>query len=278
MRLAIGGVVGAGAVSWHSMLFSPTNPVITREKVPLKGLPPAFEGLRIVQLSDLHFSNLVSRAYLERCVEMTNALEPDLVFLTGDYVTTAGGSRRADIAREYVKPLAEILSPLRGRIGQFAVFGNHDVAVSQTQVRDSLQKAGFEVLLNQAVALSREGSRLPIVGLGDLGTQGVNQTRAFSGISRDEPALILMHHPDLFELGMEHRNGLIFAGHLHGGQVRIPFVEPLYVPSQFGAKYLSGRFQDGDLCMLVNRGIGVINVRVRFNARPEITLATLTAK
>lgn len=278
MRLGVGGVAGLGAASWHSLLFSPTNPVVTRHEVAIKGLPPAFSGLRVAQLSDLHFSGLVSREYLDKCVRLANSLEPDLLFLTGDYVTMEGWSRRADITRNYIEPLAEILAPLRARIGRFAVLGNHDVAVGPRAVTTALTDAGILVMRDEAVALSRKGTRLPVVGLSDFGTQFVNQTRAFSGIDPDEPALILMHHPDLFEVGMAHRNGLVFAGHTHGGQVRIPFMKPFYVPSRFGAKYLSGLFRNGDLAMLVNRGLGVIHYRIRFNCRPEIFLVTLRAK
>jgi uncharacterized protein len=278
LQLASGGVVALGGASWHSFLFSPTHPAITREEVALKNLPPAFEGLRIVQMSDLHFSGLVPEAYLEKCIEMANALEPDLVFLTGDYITMEGWSRRADTTRNYIEPLPKILRNLHGRHGRFAVLGNHDVTVNPRAVTAALGEAGIRVLRDERVALSRGKERLPVVGLADFGTQAVNQERAFEGISPDEPTLILMHNPDLFGVGMKHRNGLVFAGHTHGGQVLIPFLGPIYVPSRFGTKYLSGRFQKGELCMLVNRGVGVIRYRVRLNCRPEITLVTLRAK
>lgn len=278
LQLASGGIVALGGVSWHSWLFSPTHPVITHEEVALKDLPAAFHGLRIVQLSDLHFSGLVPEAYLAKCVELANALKPDLLFLTGDFVTMEGWSRRADTTRNYIEPLPGILHKLHGRFGRFAVLGNHDVTVNPRAVTAALEEAGIRVLRDERVALSRNRQRLPVVGLADFGTQAVNQERAFAGIAPDEPALIMMHNPDLFGVGMAHRNGLIFAGHTHGGQVRIPFMGPLYVPSRFGARYLSGRFQEGELCMLVNRGVGVIRYRVRLNCRPEITLVTLRGK
>jgi uncharacterized protein len=278
LQLGAGGAVGLAATSWHSLLFAPTNPVVTEEEVLLRGLPRPFDGLRIAQLSDLHFSGLVQERYLAKCVEMTNALEPDLVFLTGDYVTMEGWSRRADTTRDYIEPLPEILGDLQGRAGRFAVLGNHDVTVNPRAVTRALTQAGIRVLRDERVALTRAGERLPIVGLADFGTQYVDQEKAFSGIPPDEPALILMHNPDLFGIGMDHRNGLIFAGHTHGGQVRIPFLGPVYVPSRFGTRYLFGRFEKGDLCMLVNRGLGVIRYRIRLNCRPEITLVTLRTK
>lgn len=278
VRLASGGVIGLAGTSWHSLLFSPTNPVITREEVALTGLPRAFDGLRIVQVSDLHFSGMVPEAYLEKCVELVNSLDPDLVFLTGDFVTMEGWSHRADTTRDYIEPLPRILAPLRARIGRFAVLGNHDVAVNPMAVAAALQEAGIRVLRDERVALTRDGERLPVIGLADFGTERVRQDRAFSGISPDEPALVLMHNPDLFGVGLDHHNGLVFSGHTHGGQVRVPFFGPFYVPSRFGARYLSGRFQQGDLCMLVNRGLGVINFKIRLNCRPEIILVTLRAK
>lgn len=276
LQLASGAVAGAAAGSWHSLLFSPTNPVINREEVVLKGLAPQFGGLKIVHLSDLHYSSLVSEAYLAKCVGIANALEPDLIFLTGDFVTRDELSR-AETMQRFVEPLPRILSPLKARIGRFAVLGNHDVAVNSWGVSRALSDSDFHVLRDERVALTRGGDRLPLVGLRDFGTERVNLKRAFAGIDPDEPSLIMMHNPDLFEVGMDHRNGLIFSGHLHGGQIRFPFVGPIYVPSRFGAKYLSGRFQRDELCMLVNRGLGVIHFRIRLNCRPEITLVTLRA-
>lgn len=244
----------------------------------MKNLPRAFDGLRVAQLSDLHYSEIVSREYLEKCVRLTNALEPDLIVLTGDYVTSLEGESRAETTERFVEPLTEILAPLKAKLGCFAVHGNHDITVNPRAIQIALESIGIHFLRDEAVALVRDGSRLPIVGLADFGTQIVNQKRAFSGIDPEEPALILMHNPDLFGVGMEHRNGLILAGHLHGGQVCFPFVGPLYIPSRFGTKYLSGRFEKGDLCMLVNRGIGVIHFRIRVNCRPEITLVTLRSR
>src|SRR5690606_19715225 len=126
-------------------------------------------------------------------------------------------------------------------------------------VSAALSEAGIRVLRNERLALTRKGERLPIVGLADSGTEYANQNIAFRGIAPDEPSLIMMHNPDLFGDGMRHRNGLIFAGHTHGGQVNVPFFGPFYVPSRYGDRFLSGRFQEGNLTMLVNRGLGVIH-------------------
>lgn len=275
LRVASAGVFSVGAVSWHSLLFSPTHPVVSSQEMALKNLPTPFDGMRVVQISDLHFSRLVSREYLERCVKAVNALKPDLIFLTGDYVTHDPVVGRSETVRRFITPLSEILGELRAKFGRFAVLGNHDVTVNPRAVAASLEEAGIHVLRNERLALSRQGARLPIVGLADSGTEYANQDLAFRGISPEEPSLIMMHNPDLFGDGMRHENGVIFAGHTHGGQVNLPFYGPIYVPSRYGDRFLSGRFQKGNLTMLVNRGLGVIRYRIRLNCRPEISVVTL---
>jgi uncharacterized protein len=275
LRAGAGGVAALGAVSWHSLLYAPTNPVISLHEEALINLPPAFDGLRVLQMSDLHHSSMVSRRYLEKCVRMGNELEPDLIFLTGDFITRERERKRTDTVRDYVAPLTEILGELRARISLFAVLGNHDVTVDGRAVAAALEKAGIRVLRNDRIGLGYQGERLPVVGLADYGTEYPNQRRAFAGIAPDEPALIMMHNPDLFGDGMNHRNGLIFAGHTHGGQVLFPFFGPYYVPSRYGDRFLSGRFQKGNLTMLVNRGLGLIYYPIRINCRPEFSLVTL---
>jgi uncharacterized protein len=243
----------------------------------LKGLPAAFDGTTVAQISDLHHSSLVPAVYLEKCVEMVNRLSPDIILLTGDYVTSEGWAGRADVTRDYVQPLPELLSPLKARFGRFAVLGNHDTTVNPRAITKALQEAGIHVLRNERLALTRDGARLPIVGFADFGTEYADQRRALAGIRPEEPAVIMSHNPDLFGRGINHRNGIVFAGHTHGGQVRVPFMKPFYVPSVYDDRFLSGRFQEGDLTMLVNRGLGVIRYRIRFNCPPEITFVTLRA-
>lgn len=264
-----GGVAGGAALSWHTLLFSSTNVEATRREIAIRDLPPGFDGMRIVQLSDLHFSPLVSRAYLEKCIEMTNALQPDWIFLTGDYVST--GMSRDETIRGFVDPLAELLSNLRARDGVFAVMGNHDMTVQPVRVRQAITAAGISVLRNQSMELTVAGERLPLVGLADYATDYIDEARAFADIDPDAPALIMMHNPDYFARPMRHRNGLILAGHTHGGQIVLPIIGPAFALSIRGNRYLQGLFHKDRLAMLVNRGLGVVRLRMRLNCRPEIS-------
>ena len=252
-------------------------PVVTRRTLRLDGLPGEFSGLRIVQLTDLHHSEIVPLDYLEACVERANRLQPDLVFLTGDYVTMDPELGRSRTREDFLAPLAGLFAEIRARRGVFAVMGNHDVTAAFHGTREVMAAAGIPLLQDANVHLESGGARLAVVGLRDFGTQMVNTDQAFDGVAPDEPALVLMHNPDLFPEMEERRSALIFAGHTHGGQVRVPCYGPLprYIPSRYGSRYAEGVFRRGNLTMLVNRGVGMIRAPVRFNCRPEIALVTL---
>ncbi len=273
LALAAGG--GYGYV-FHYASYAP---VVTRRTFRLRGLPPAFAGLRIVQLTDLHHSEIVPLAYLESCVDRVNQLAPDVVLLTGDYVTMDREVGRARTRENFVAPLAGLFQRIRARLGVFAVLGNHDVAAAFYETREVMAAAGVSLLQDENLRLEIDGARLALVGLRDYGTQMVNTERAFQGIQPDEPVLVMMHNPDLFPEMDETRNALILAGHTHGGQVRVPFYGPLpqYIPSSYGSRYAEGVFSRGNLTMLVNRGLGMIRAPVRFNCRPEIALVVLEA-
>ncbi len=241
---------------------------VTHRTVKLEGWPPAFDGLRVAHLTDLHHSPVVPLAYLERCIARANAERPDLVALTGDYVTL---SKRW----EFIEPVAAALGKLRAPLGVFASLGNHDVWMGATLVQQALERNGCTVLRNRGMAAARDGGRLGVVGLGDLWTEDVNFREGFRGVPEGWPSLILMHNPDTFEEWPAGHPGLILAGHTHGGQVAIPGYGPPFVPSRYGNKYARGLFQRGDAAMYVNRGVGTAVFAVRFMVRPEIAILTI---
>jgi uncharacterized protein len=279
--LLAGGLLGAGLAGsyWHAFHFSPYSPVVTRRRLFLDGLPPAFEGLKVVHLTDLHHSDIVPLSYLEECIDTANSLDPDLVVLTGDYITMDSGLGRTRIRNRYVAPLEGLLRRIRARLGIYAVMGNHDVAAAYHEVVALMDGCGIPLLQDESTWLEDRGHRLALVGLRDFGTQIVDRRRVFARLRAGEPALVLMHNPDFFPEMDEERNALIFAGHTHGGQVRIPFYGAVssYIPSRYGNRYAEGVFRKGNLTMFVNRGLGVIRTPVRINCRPEIALVTLAA-
>lgn len=241
---------------------------VTRRTLAIPGWPSAFDGLRVAHLTDLHHSPMVSLEYLERSVATANRERPDLVVLTGDYVTQGMG-------KQFIEPVAAAVGNLAAPLGVVASLGNHDMLVDGPAVCRSLGRHGVAVLRNQHADLSRRGGRLSIVGLGDLWTEGVDLAGAFREIPADRASLILMHNPDTFEEWPAGRRGLILAGHTHGGQVVIPGYGPPLVPSRYGQKYARGLFERAGAAMYVNRGLGTTVVHVRFLARPEIAILTI---
>jgi predicted MPP superfamily phosphohydrolase len=266
---------GLGGTAYVT-LIEPHRVQISHLSIPLPGLPRALDGVTIAHLTDLHRSTLVSRRYLAHCVATVNRLAPDLIVFTGDYLTHAR-SERARFAYGTVDPselareCADCMGQARARYGVFATLGNHDHWFDAKVVTAHIERAGIPVLRNQTVTATVRGAPLPVVGLGDLWTEGVNFHQAFAGIA-DGPAVVLMHNPDAFEHWPRNGADLVLAGHTHGGQVNLPLVGPPIVPSRYGQKYAQGLFRRGNATLYVNRGLGVLWPGVRFNCRPEIAV------
>jgi predicted MPP superfamily phosphohydrolase len=273
----------------YSALVEPRWVEIRRVRVPIHKLPHAFEGLTIAQLSDLHRSTVVSAAYLEHCVQLANALQPDVMVFTGDYLTHAlKGSLKGrlvydasfydphDLAPELLRNVAKVIGGARAKLGVFAVLGNHDHWYDGNAVTLALQAAGVTVLRNGAAEVRVGGETLPVVGLGDVWTDGADCRRAFAGVNAPF-TLTLMHNPDVFEHWPQPGAHLILAGHTHGGQVRLPLAGAPFVPSRYGQKYANGLCRRGDAVMYVNRGVGHLFPPLRFNCRPEISFFQLAS-
>ena len=276
---------GAGAglgCGVYATLVEPRRVGVSRLRVAVRGLPRAFDGLTIAQLSDLHHSHVVSTAYLNHCVDVANSLQPDLITFTGDYLTFGWdfwwmeGPVMSDRRRapELTREVAACMGRARARHGVFACLGNHDRWYDARAVADAIRSTGVVVLRDENVAVRINGEPLPIVGLDDPWAGWPNMRRAFAGV--DAPFnLVLMHRPDYFEHWTRKGSELLLAGHTHGGQVSLPWAGPLIMPSRYGRKYPHGLFTRGDTQMYVNRGIGVTLPPVRFNCPPEISLFRL---
>jgi uncharacterized protein len=252
--------LGADAVWWE-----PRRLVVERLTLFFPDLPPGLEGLRLAQLSDLHCSAVVGQEEIERAVAVTNTLAPELVVLTGDYISR--GSR-------FVEPCAAALAGLRAPLGRLAVLGNHDHWASAERVAGALREAGLNVLRNRAVPIQRGGADLWVVGVDDA---LVKQDLVAAGVAQAPTGafkMALMHEPDLADEIARYPVQLQLSGHSHGGQVRLPGVGALLLPV-LGRKYPMGLRRVGDLQLYTNRGIGRIRPAVRFHCPPEITLFTL---
>ncbi|MBP7692404.1 MAG: metallophosphoesterase [Anaerolineales bacterium] len=240
---------------------------IKRLTLPIRNLPPAAEGLRLVQLSDFHLRPYTPIAHLRAAVALANQLRPDVTVLTGDYVTNDA----ADILE-----LAPVLGQLNARLGVFASLGNHDLWTDRHLVTRGLEAAGLPVLVNRAVALPAGRRGLWLAGLDDSWSGQPDLGAALAGVPAAEPALLLAHEPDFADDYLrDQRVALMLSGHSHGGQIRLPGYQFLLPPH--GRKYDRGLYRVHDRWLYTNAGLGLAVVGLRLFCRPEITEITLSA-
>ncbi len=207
---------------------------------------------------------------VERAVELANSLEPDLVALTGDFVTNSPN---------YVAPVALALGKLRARRGAFAVLGNHDFRVGADSVTAALERNGIEVLRNRHIRLGSNGSSVVLAGVDDLGYGQADVRAALRG-AHDVPCVVLLsHNPAVLPLAALHGVDLVLSGHTHGGQMDLPRVRRfihrrgLRVPIRFR----HGWDQVGDTQIYISRGIGTVVVPLRLRCPAEIPVLRLEA-
>lgn len=233
----------------------------------LPHLPTAFEGFTVVQISDLHVDSISDRT-LRRMVRWANYQAPDVIAITGDFVTQQDNLER-DRSR------LEILNALEAKVGRFAILGNHDYWTNPLVVRHILGVAGIEDLSNRVVQLDRDGATIAIAGIDDLIAGNPNLPQVLNALPPDGCAILLVHEPDFAdEAAATHRFDLQLAGHSHGGQIRIG--PPRILPS-LARRYPLGQYQVEDMIAYTNRGIGMTSVPMRLGNRPEITVFHLHA-
>jgi len=263
--------------------IEPARLVVRRVDVPIPGLPLTLDGFKIGQLSDLHRGPMMPRSRVERAVALLAAESPDLVALTGDFV-----SYWPDYAAEYT----ETLSPLRPRLGIFACTGNHEHWTDPDVVTAALREAGVTVLRNQHQLVTAGGATLCIVGIDDVVASSppfhhADPADDLSAALAGSPSsgafrLLLAHNPDfvmrsVFARETERRPiHLVLSGHTHGGQVRLPLLGAPHIPSQHRRLFGGGLARAAGTLVYVSRGAGS-SWPVRFNCPPEVNVITLRA-
>jgi len=252
---------------------------VAERDIALRGLSADFEGMRIVQLSDIHMDSFTEPFFLRRVIERINQLKPDAVFLTGDFVTSGSLISHAHKA---AWQCSEILKELDCK-SIYAILGNHDVTAGAEVVEAALRGSNVNVLRNSFLPIERGSGRMwlaglddPLVGLPDLDAAVPENIRNV----RNEPVVLLCHAPDYAIRVRSHIAGqavdLMLSGHTHGGQIRLPLIGALVLPPM-GERFVEGWFQLGRMGLYVNRGIGTIGVPFRLDCPPEITVFTLRA-
>lgn len=226
------------------------------------GLPKALDGLTILHLSDLHFYDTPTRAWYEALIARCQADgTADVVAVTGDIVDGLP-------QHEWVAP---VLGKLKWNLAAFAILGNHDTWYQPDQLRRRLSSLGFAVLGNDWRSVNLRGT--PVTVIGHEGPW-VSPPPDITGCPPDNFRLLLSHTPDNLAWAARHRVGLMLAGHVHGGQIVLPFFGPLFVPSKYSRRYDAGTFARGPTLMHVTRGLAG-KEPLRYGARPQVSRITL---
>jgi len=270
--------LGIGAGTLGAAVLYPTEIsrhelTVEKHEIFLKRLPDAFRGMRIVQISDIHFEEFDEAWFVRHVVDKVNELKPDMVLMTGDFVSYGPFSLKYGQVR--ANPCAEILSHLQCPL-RYASLGNHDAIVGDAIVSDALESHGIPVLLNRSVPLERNGQRIWLAGTGSACASQCRPDTALpkAAIRGQETVLLMAHEPDVLPEMARHGVDMMFSGHTHGGQIRFPFLPAMCLPP-YGKKYVEGLFRMGGTQLYVNRGLGAVLIPARLNCPPEITEFTL---
>ncbi len=257
----------AGALTGYGVYQARRMPRIVRIDVPIQRLPQAFEGFRIVQVTDVHAGLTVRRDWIETVAQQVQDLNPDMIALTGDLVDGSVGHLRADVA-----PLGELTAPG----GKFFVTGNHEYYSGVEQWVEEADRIGYSVLLNAHRLVEHNGATIVIAGVTDstggnfLASHASDPAKAIAGAPSGSVKILLAHQPrSLYEalpLGFD----LQLSGHTHGGQ----FI-PWNLLASLGQPYISGLHRHENTWVYVSRGTGYWGPPVRLGARSEITVVTL---
>jgi predicted MPP superfamily phosphohydrolase len=268
--LSVGAAAtGTFAYTWR---IEPHWIQVVRRILPIANLPASLLGKSLIQISDLHIGPIVDERFMTHAMEVVSSLHGDILTVTGDFMTARG--------TEQVEQVLRVMKHLRpGKLATIGILGNHDYAWrwndgdAAAKLTSSLRDAGFTMLRNQLTEV--EG--LQIAGIDDYWSPNFAPLKVMPEVNPKQASLVLCHNPDAMD---EHvwngYRGWILSGHTHGGQCKPPFFAPPVIPVR-NRRYTAGAFDlyDGRW-LYINRGLGYLH-RVRFNARPEITVFTLAS-
>jgi predicted MPP superfamily phosphohydrolase len=268
------------------MIRGRTNVKVFQETVAIPGLPESFQGIKIVQLSDMHLAGFYKHpGHIREVVKQVNRLDPDLFLFTGDLVHNFA---------EEVDPFVEILNDLEAPLGKYAVLGNHDYghyfdwsteaeeAANLKQVKEQFRACGFDLLLNEHRTLSLNGHSLDILGVENWGKPPFPQQgdlrAALAGCDPEGIKILLSHDPSHWDLQVREKENiqLTLSGHTHGMQLGLEIGNFRWSPSRWTYKHWAGLYRENGQYLYVNRGLGYTGFPGRVGIRPEITLITLT--
>lgn len=251
----------------YSSLIEPNWIDINYLQLPLPHLAAEFDGYRIVQISDIHTDRWMNKERLSRIFRLVNSQQPDLVAITGDFVTSD--------RQRFIPNLRATIGQLTPKDKTVAVLGNHDYWADPQAIKQVLSQTGIVNLDNTVYTFKRGTATLHIAGVDDIFVGKDRLDLVLKQLPSNGAAILLAHEPDFAESSAATgRFDLQLSGHSHAGQIRLPFLKPFLLP-RLSEKYYAGLYQVGEMILYTNRGIGTSILPLRFNARPEITVFTI---
>ena len=253
----IGGATGAAS---YGYAYERHRIGVTEASLPVSGLPPALDGLRVALITDIHHSEMVSAADVSRAVNLTLAQKPDLIVLGGDYVTFGD--------RAFVGPVAELLAPLEAPHGVFAILGNHD---DDRDMPAALTGQHIQVLKDARTRVEIRGAGLELAGIRYWTRRPADIARILRKSA--DTVLLLAHDPRRLTEAAALDIPAVLSGHTHGGQVLVPGIGPIVTRKRF--PIIQGVGVQDNTSIFVSRGVGTVYVPIRINCPPEVAVVTL---
>jgi uncharacterized protein len=248
----------------RAALTEPYMLTVEHQQIVLHRLPKVFEGFRIVQLSDVHHGPFSSTEQIERAVETANRLKPDIIALTGDYISRE---------RQYAAPCAEMLGRLQARYGVYAVLGNHDHWTDAPLITDLFRAEGITVLINEGMRFEQGGAAFWLAGVDDTMVGLEDLSLALAGAQDEEMKLLLAHNPIILRRASRAAVDLVLSGHTHGGQVALR--GDRNASGRQPRRLLKGLGRQGNTQIYINRGLGTVVLPIRYGCPPEVSLLEL---
>lgn len=247
-----------------STKFKPELFDLVNVNVKINDLPFTFHNYRIINLTDIHLGQWISPEYLNGVTDYVNSLNPDMITLTGDYVSY--------ILEGYEDDLLDSFKKLKAKDGKFAVLGNHDHWASADEIREILKQSDIVDLSNDVYTLEKKGEKLNISGVDSLTVGADDFDKVLEKLPNDGASILLVHEPDFAEISSKtNRFDLQMSGHSHGGQLVIPGVKTTPFRCSYSIKYPVGAYKVKNMIQYTSKGLGTNSFWLRINCKPEIT-------
>jgi len=267
--LLVGSILFTSVGYTYARLVEPRRLIINKHTIYHPLIPKEFDGVRLVQFSDIHLGHYFDLKRLDEIAEKINQLSPDIVLFTGDLIHEPNKFPN-------IEQVIPILSKIKAPLGKFGIYGNHDHGGYGTEIfLNLMKKSGFKLLVNEhALIKLGDKSKIAISGLDDMLLGKPDFFAMTNNIPPETYTIALIHEPDGANVTASYPVHLQLSGHSHGGQIQLPFWGPLITPP-LATQYYEGFYKVGDLTLYVNRGVGTTRIPFRFLSVPELAVFTL---